>query len=65
MLTAIVAVIVLPLSIIFARLYRRASAEQGVVRTGLGGVRGDERRRYCDANLSIRNYSDQYEYPKT
>lgn len=66
MFTAIVAVIVLLIiGIIFARLYRRASAEQAFVRTGLGGQKsGDERRRYCDANLS-RNYSDQYEYPKT
>ncbi|EHJ7191461.1 flotillin family protein [Salmonella enterica subsp. enterica serovar Victoria] len=38
MFTAIVAVIVLLIiGIIFARLYRRASAEQAFVRTGLGG----------------------------
>ncbi|EHC52191.1 Putative membrane protein, partial [Salmonella enterica subsp. enterica serovar Inverness str. R8-3668] len=38
MFTAIVAVIVLVIiGIIFARLYRRASAEQAFVRTGLGG----------------------------
>lgn len=38
MFTAIVAVVVLLIiGIIFARLYRRASAEQAFVRTGLGG----------------------------
>ncbi|WP_411900902.1 hypothetical protein, partial [Salmonella enterica] len=38
MFTAIAAVIVLPIiGIIFARFYRRASAEQAFVRTGLGG----------------------------
>ena len=38
MFTAIVAVVVLVIiGIIFARLYRRASAEQAFVRTGLGG----------------------------
>ncbi|MFA8171176.1 hypothetical protein ACEOBQ_23045, partial [Salmonella enterica subsp. enterica serovar Enteritidis] len=38
MFTAIVAVIVsLIIGIIFARLYRRSSAEQAFVRTGLGG----------------------------
>lgn len=38
MFTAVVAVVVLLIiGIIFARLYRRASAEQAFVRTGLGG----------------------------
>ncbi len=66
MFTAIVAVIVLLIiGIIFARLYRRASAEQAFCPYRAWRAKsGDERRRYCDANLS-RNYSDQYEYPKT
>ena len=38
MFTAIIAVCILfIIGIIFARLYRRASAEQAFVRTGLGG----------------------------
>ncbi|SUG96467.1 membrane protein [Salmonella enterica subsp. enterica] len=66
MFTAIVAVIVLLIiGIIFARLYRRASAEQAFVRTGLGGQKVVmSGGAIVDANLS-RNYSDQYEYPKT
>lgn len=40
MFTAIIAVCILfIIGIIFARLYRRASAEQAFVRTGLGKVR--------------------------
>ena len=49
MFTAIIAVCILfIIGIIFARLYRRASAEQAFVRTGLGGqkvvMRSEERR---------------------
>ncbi len=52
MFTAIVAAIVLLIIDHFARLYRRASAEQAFVRTAsLAGKSGDERRRYCDANF--------------
>ena len=47
MFTAIIAVCILfIIGIIFARLYRRASAEQAFVRTG------DERWRNRDADLS-------------
>lgn len=53
MFTAIIAVCILfIIGIIFARLYRRASAEQAFVRTGLGGKSGDERWRNRDADLS-------------
>lgn len=63
MFMAIVAVCVLfIIGIIFARLYRRASAEQAFVRTGLGGQKsGNERRRNRNADLP-RNHSYQYEY---
>lgn len=36
----------------FRQLYRRASAEQAFVRTGLGGKSGNERWRNRDADLS-------------
>lgn len=54
MFTAIIAVCILfIIGIIFARLYRRASAEQAFVRTGLSGQKsGDERWRNRDADLS-------------
>ena len=52
MFTAIVAVVVLVIiGIIFARLYRRASAEQAFVRN-------------CHAYLP-RNHSYQHEHPQT
>lgn len=52
MFTAIIAVCILfIIGIIFARLYRRASAEQAFVRTGLAKS-GDERWRNRDADLS-------------
>lgn len=53
MFTAIISVFIfLIVGIIFARLYRRASAEQAFVRTGLGGAKSsDERWRHCYANL--------------
>lgn len=53
MFTAIIAVCILfIIGIIFAVLYRRASAEQAFVRTGLGGKSGNERWRNRDADLS-------------
>jgi len=49
------------IGLIFARLYRRASAEQAFVRTGLGGQK--EWRCNCYAHFS-RNNSRQHEHPE-
>lgn len=53
MFTAIIAVCILfIIKIIFARLYRRASAEQAFVRTGFRWAKsGNERWRNRDADL--------------
>ncbi len=65
MFTAIVAVIVLLIiGIILLASIAAHLRNRHLSVPGLAGKSGDERRRYCDANLS-RNYSDQYEYPKT
>ncbi|VCX05069.1 Inner membrane protein YqiK [Escherichia coli] len=51
------------IGLIFARLYRRASAEQAFVRTGLGAKSGNEWRCNCYAHFS-RNNSRQHEHPE-